>query len=701
MPQQPAFYPFAGGLDTNSSALSTPPGMVISAMNYEPLAEGYGRVQGFERFDGRLAPSATPWWLLGFKQGNEVIEQGDVISGASSGATAVVIQPSIDFAGSWDSANANGKLLLIHLTGTFVDNENLNVGGVYHARVDGLAEETSADTEALIETYTELAQAWQRSLILPVPGQGPVRGVAVFKGTVYAWRDAVGGAKAVMHRATAAGWVASGQVWRLPFTVGTSEIFEGNTVTGATSGATGVVHRIREDSGAWGGGNQTGVLWLTGVTGTFQTAEILRVGGVNRATAGTIALQDFPAGGRYRTIGHNFYGAANLERLYGVNGVGKAFEIKNHIPVFLDTGMAVDAPTRIFEIGNHLGLVFPGGSLQFSGTGEPLTWSPILGAGEIGFGTEVTDVVQANETAVAIFGESRIAVLTGTDVANFTLDVLTAEAGADPDSAQRIARTIYVDKRGLRDLRATQDFGNFKTGALSGRFERYFKVKRKAGARIVGSFLSRTKSQYRLVWNDGTGLAVYMGGKTPEAMPFEFNTMRPYCFGQGEMEDGEGIFIGAEDGYVYRIDSGTSFDGERIRGFCMTPFNHFGNPVQEERFHWVALEMDAPARASIGITVQFDYAEGHQPISGERDFEVIGGVSNNSFLVQGGGGQWDSDAWDNFYWSAPVEGTATTTIDGVGRNASFVFATYARLTEEPHVLQAYIVSRSPRKVRRI
>lgn len=702
MPQQPAFFPFAGGLDTNSSALSTPPGMVISAMNYEPLAEGYGRVQGYERFDGQTAPSETSWWVMDFDAGEQIIAQGDVITGGTSGASAIVIEPPIGFTGAWGTSNAAGTLLLIALTGTFLDNEVLLVGATPSALVDGVAAENSAATEDLIEEYTELAQAWQRSLVEKVPGEGPVRGTAVFKGTVYAWRDAVGGAKGVMFRATAAGWVQSGQVWRLPFTVGTSEINEGDTVTGATSGATGVVHRIREDSGTWGAGDQVGVLWLTGVTGTFAATELLQVSAVNRATAGTIALQEFPAGGRYRTIGHNFYGAASLERLYGVNGVGKAFEIKNHIPVFLDTGMAIDAPTRIFEIGNHLGLVFPGGSLQLSGTGDPLAWLVILGAGEIGFGTEVTDVVQANETAVAIFGEQKIAVLTGVDTASFSLDVLTEEAGADPDSAQRIARTIYVDRRGLRDLAATQAFGNFKAGSLSGRFERYFRIKRKAGASIVGSFLSRSKSQYRLVWDDGTGLAVYMGGKTPEAIPFELDDMRPYCFGQGEMADGEGIFIGAEDGYVYRIDSGTNFDGERVRAFVMTPFNHFGNPVLEERFHWVALELDAPARASIGITVQYDYSEGHQPISGEREFSVIiGSAGNSDFLVEGGGGNWDSAVWDNFYWSAPVEGTAKTTIDGVGRNASFIFATYARLTEEPHVLQAYIVSRSPRRMRRI
>lgn len=701
MPQQVATFAFNGGLDTNSAALATDPGYLISGMNYEPLAEGYGRVQGFERYDGKTAPSAASFWLLGFDQGAQVIAQGDTITGATSGATASVILPPIDFTGGWGTSDAAGSLLLASVTGTFQDNETLNVSGVPSAVVNGTIEENTASTEALAVTYKETVQDWHRNLIAKVPGEGSVLGVAVHNGTVYAWRNNVGSTKAVMFRASAAGWVQSADVRRMPFTLGTSEIAEGDIVTGATSGAFGTVHRIRIDSGTWAGGDAAGALWLTSVTGTFVAAEILRVSAVDSATGDVATLQSFPPGGRYRTIGHNFYGAANLHRLYGVNGVGKAFEVKDHVPVFLDTGMETDTPTRIFEIGNHLGLVFPGGSLQFSGTADPLAWSPLLGAGEIGFGTEVTDVVQANETAVAIFGEQKIATLTGSDVNNFVLDVLTEEAGADADSAQRIARTVYVDKRGLRDLVATQAFGNFKAGALSGRFERYFRAKRKAGAAIVGSFLSRTKSHYRLVWDDGTGLAVYMGAKDPSAIPFELDDVRPSCFGQGELADGEGIFMGGADGYVYRIDSGTNFDGERIRAFAMTPFNHFGNPMQEERFHWVALELEAPAQASIGITVQFDYAEGHQPISGEADFAVIGSPGNADFLVSGGGGSWDSAIWNQFYWSAPIEGTATTTIDGVGRNASFVFATYATLTEEPHVLQAYSVSRSRRKMRRI
>ena len=168
--------------------------------------------------------------------------------------------------------------------------------------------------------------------------------------------------------------------------------------------------------------------------------------------------------------------------------------------------------------------------------------------------------------------------------------------------------------------------------------------------------------------------------------------------GAGELADSEGMFIGGEDGYVYRIDSGNSFDGDRIRAFVMTPFNHFGNPQQDSRFHWVALEMDAPSPVVIGITVQYDYGDGYQPISGQRDFTADGSAS--SFLVQGGGGLWSSAIWNEFYWSAPVESRLSAPIDGIGRNASFVFASQAQTDEGPHVFQAYTVNHSPRKIRR-
>lgn len=698
MSQTIATFAFQGGLDTNSAALAVDPGAVISAMNYEPLAEGYGRSVGFERFDGQTAPSDAVFWSIDFDAGSISFVYGDTVTGATSGATGVVIANPYDVTGTWAGSDAAGTLVLANVSGTFEDNEDLEVSAVVNAVANGAATQGGAPTAALANTWELAAIAWHRAQIAKVPGEGAVRGVAVHSGNVYAWRDNVGATRCDGFVSSTTGWQALGVLHRMEFTAGTGDgLNEGDAIEGATSGATATVVHVQIESGTYAGSDAAGFVFLSDVSGVFA-AESLEVLGAGVATGAASVAQYAAAGGRFRTISHNFYGASNRYRLYGVNGTGPAFELFTEGLALIDTGMVIDTPERVFEIGNHLGLCFPGGSVQISGSSDPQAWTVILGAGEIGLGTDITDVVQANETAVAIFGETKIGILQGHDSSDFLFDTLTEEAGADADSAQRISRTVYVDRRGLRSLDATQAFGNFKAGALSGKFERYFRVKRAAGAAVIGSFVSKSKSQYRMIWDDGTGLSVYMGGKEPEALPFSLDDMRPSCFGAGELADGEGIFCGGEDGYVYRLDKGNSFDGTQIQAYVMTPFNHFGSPNQDFRYHWVALEMDAPASASIAITMQFDYGDGYQPISGNSDLTAIGG--DNSFLVSGGGGLWDTAVWDEFYWSSPVESRAEAFVDGIGRNASFIFATTAELNEDPHILQAYQVARTPRKMRR-
>jgi hypothetical protein len=591
--QQPATFGFKGGLDTSSPALAVPAGALLYGLNYEPLAEGYGRVAGYERYDGQAAPSAAPWWHLDFVTGISEITEGDVVTGATSGATGTVLTAPAGLTGTW-GADAAGSLALVDVTGTFIDGESLTVGGTPSATTDGTATENDAPTDALVTAWAEAAMALQRTAITKPAGSGPTRGVAVHNGTVYAWRDNAGGTALVGHKATASGWQALGTSSRIAFTSGgTTPIAEGDTITGATSAATAAVVRVVVTSGDWAAGNAAGWLHVTTIVGAF-TAENVNVGAsLNLATIVAAVANTFAPGGRVRWLSHNFYGASNYYRLYAATGETYGFELVGDYMVPMFTGMVDDKPQRVFEIANHLGLTFAGGSVQVSATGEPLNWTAILGAGEIGLGTDVTDVVQANETAVAIFGQQKIAVLTGHDETDFLLDTLTEEAGALEDTAQRIARTVYVDRRGLRDLTATQAFGNFKAGALSARFEKHFKDKFRGGALPVGSLVSRTKSQYRLYWSDATGLAVYMGGKEAEAIPFDLG-FTPYCFGQGELADGEGLFIGADDGWVYRMDSGNNYDGAQISAACLTGFNHLGSNMVEKRWHKATLELRGP-----------------------------------------------------------------------------------------------------------
>lgn len=78
----------------------------------------------------------------------------------------------------------------------------------------------------------------------------------------------------------------------LRFSGGSSAINSGNTVTGATSLASGAV-QVLIDSGDWSTNNAQGVLFFSSVSGSFQSGESLQVGGSPKATA---AGADFDIG---------------------------------------------------------------------------------------------------------------------------------------------------------------------------------------------------------------------------------------------------------------------------------------------------------------------------------------------------------------------------------------------------------------------
>jgi hypothetical protein len=705
-------YAFGGGLDLTSASIAVPGGRCIAAMNYEPVVDGYARVQGHERFDGRL-PSEALIYSVPFNTGTVAPTINSTITGNTSGATAYLLAVDLT-SGSYVGGNAAGRLIVCEITGGFLNGEAIRFGATNFAH-------TSSTTSVVAKTdplyfWKGSAEFRRRNLVADPPGSGPCRGGFVLNGNVYVVRDNAGGTQGVIYKATAAGWVAQSFGRWLKFRLGLVAIAEGATITGNTSGATAHVDRVIVQDGGWGAAiaadQAVGYLVVSGQVGAFQANEVIKVGATNCATnnhggdssALTPAL---PPGGRYDVKVKNFYGAVNRKRAYVVNGVGTAFEYDGgSVLVPIISGTPVDTPTRVFDIANALGLVFPGGSVQISDPGEPCVFNAILGALEIALGDDCTDVIDANDSAVIFFCKEKVQSLTGRGVDTFVLDEVTEEAGADAWTVQRIGRTMYLDRRGLRDLTSTAAFGDFKAGSLSELFDNYLTAKHRAGATPVASLRCKSKTQYRLFYNDGTGFTVYMGRKAPEMLPFSMDTMRPYAVFTGELADGsEGMFACDLSGRVYRMDSGASFDGVQISAFVMTPFNHLGAIGMNKRAHGVRLELTGSPMASIGVTAQFDYGDGEQPLSGDS-FVATGGAAHDmvvrggggDFITTSGGGSFDPTQWNQFYWASGTgfQGMGEADLAGAGRNISLIFAVRSLDVEPPHTLQAYTLRWSPR-----
>jgi hypothetical protein len=199
-----------GGLNVVDPAIDLAPGRLTFSKNVElvPAKGGYRRAGGYERYDGRVGwPSRATYTRLLFSSGGvRPLQEGDVITGASSSATGVVIGDVDVGAGLWSAVSAEGEVRITNVDGTFESGEAIVVGGVQAAILTADPIPRALD-DPDFKANLRAAQAYYRELIEQVPGEGKVLGVAVFDTKVYAFRNAVGGATACMFEATTAGWV--------------------------------------------------------------------------------------------------------------------------------------------------------------------------------------------------------------------------------------------------------------------------------------------------------------------------------------------------------------------------------------------------------------------------------------------------------------------------------------------------------------
>jgi hypothetical protein len=608
MAQQVQTSMMAGGLDLVTPPISMPPGKAISAINYEPDVSGYTSMGGYERFDGRTRPS----------------ESTDPIE-----ITAL------------------------------------------------------------------------RGAIQAPPGTGPVRGVWVFQGAIYAFRDQ-DGSNAAMFRSSSSGWqqMVFGQI--LEFSSGEAQFTVGEYIEGATANA--IIDRIVTRGGDYAappGNTASGFLILSSITGTFVPGETITSPSGGEALAASVpATITLFAGGRYEFINHNFYGAASRERMYFVNGVNTAFEWDGEVLAPIQTGISAglnpavvgvyspvsvaphttespiytpavvspvvpeyqiivsaqfDSPAFIAQYKNHLFLGYTSGTILFSSLGEPLEYNTGTGAGEISFGQPITGLLEAASTSLVIFASNRCEYMTGDNADTFIVNPLTDASGAQPYSIQMMDEPMFLDDGGVRKLSATAAFGDWRMGSVTAPIETLIRQKRDSGVSVVASQRIKGKDQYRLFWSDTTGITVYVGRKHPETMPFKVS-MQVFCACNGEVEQGRGerLFVGAQDGFVYEMNRGTSYDGAEIESYIRLPFNSAGSPSQHTRWMKATFELSTPDPITIGVAFDVDYARG------------LGGAETQ-VPVEAGSAIISTNCFPFVDWT-PVEARLEYHLQGIGPN---------------------------------
>lgn len=638
-----------GGLDTMTPPYERAPGLVLSAQNVEAnITGGYTTTEGYERYDGRPAPSAATYKVISASiYGTANI--GDTITGLTSGATGVIIAiPAID---------VDGSFVLTKITGAFVTGEYLQIAAVTVATSTSVPR--PATTPLLHAQYLNLAADVYRADIVAPSGTGKILGGFYFNDINYCFRNNAGNTAAGLWKSSGTGWTAVTLFNEVSFTLGgVTQPAEAATLTQGAN--TALIKRVVLQSGSWAAGTAAGRLIVsTPAPGAFA-AGAATVGAINLTLSGAQTAITLLPSGRYETVAENFGGSVNTRRIYGCDGVNRGFEFDGTVFVPIATGMTADTPNHVFAHKKQLFFSF-GASVQHAAPGTPYIWSAILGATELAMGDTVTGFSgQAGSTAggaLAIFTRNRLSILYGSGVSDWNLVPYRDELGAWAYTVQDVGYTMFLDDRGITDIQTSQNFGNFAHNALT---EKIHALMASYKTLAVSSSISREKNQYRLFFTNKRAFYVTVAGRKVIGIMPQLFPIIVRCTWTAETNAGEEVmFFGSDDGQVYQMDKGTSFDGAEIEFSFVLPYNFFGSPRVDKSYFDATIETAGDGYTGFNFGYSLGYGLTDIPQPGSQ-FSVASFTSV----------QWDTFVWDSFYWDGDTLFPSVLTMDGMAENVS-------------------------------
>ena len=686
---------FHGGLDTETPLWEVSNrglGKIQHAVNYEVgIKSGYQDIAGYERFDGKPAPSAATYIRLlvvpeaatnaGYRELNgedsSPLLRGTTVANGNSGAAdrrlATII--GVDKSGA-DIYFVLSDVIAAHredwseAENIFIDGTDTSLATKDLASVVEIDTASTAERKAL---YLSRSANQLRADIVSVPGAGPVLGVWMLKGVVYAVRNNRSNTSSILWKSSDQGWVKVELYRTLDVKYINTDLADGTIITQGSASAR--VKRAVINSGDVLAGvpaNQGfGYLVVGDQIGSFGIDAIYVDGEyIGQARGNSVSIRrrphevDDPV--RIETISGSF----GIEpRIYGVDGKNRGFEFDGEVYVPIRTGMDGtiygDEPGHVEIHGDHLFFSF-GRTVQHSGIGNPYRWTVRSGASELATDSEITGMLVQPGTeqgdALAVFNRHRIYILYGATPLSWSMRAYREEIGAYAHTLQEVSQTIFFDDQGIRSLMTVQAYGNFQHSTISQHIKRFIAAILKK-ANPVASCIVRNKNQYRLFLDDGSGLYVtFDGHKLSGIMPVLYPQNVAVIWSGEDSEGKERLFFGSDNGMVYELDRGTSFDGGEITAFLLTHYSFLGSNGYDKRFYNCTIEAKGSGFANFALRYYISY---HEP-------SRVTDIADLQTVFSGIGEISDLEDLDQFDFNGQTLGPSHHFLKGVGENIAFL-----------------------------
>ena len=410
------------------------------------------------------------------------------------------------------------------------------------------------------------------------------------------------------------------------------------------------------------GASQTGSsLVVDGLDSTPQLGDIFKIAGVDKiytvtatptVTSGgaTIAidpaLASSPAdnaaltflstsrenGGKTRFSRYNYTGTEKVAIVDGIN-----------VPALYNGSLFTalnDAPTDVrgaeFVVSFKSHLVFGKSNiLTFTAPFTDTDFTAANGSGTISVGSAITGLIVFRQQLI-IFTETSIFQLTGNTLADFQLQPVTTDIGCvDKDTIQEVGGDImFLGPDGLRLLSGTERIGDFGLGVVSKTIQKEVTDFITANTSFT-SVVIRNKSQYRILgYNNNIGqanaqgiLGTQMAGQGGEGMSWaDLRGIRAYVADSRFFQNAETIVFANDDGYLYQMEEGNSFDGSNIQTTFATPYMPINDPRIRKTFYKMFLYTDPQGSVSFDVSLKLDFDQKNSVQPTKIDFNNATGT---------------------------------------------------------------------------
>ena len=401
------------------------------------------------------------------------------------------------------------------------------------------------------------------------------------------------------------------------------------------------------------GGSQTGsTIDIDGLDATPQIGDIFKIDGVDliytitatpTVTSGAATVSIDPAlaaspaddaaitflstsretAGKTRFSRYNYTG---IEKIVIVDGT--------NVPALYDRNIFTelnDAPSDVvgakFVVSFKNQLFFGKDNLLvFTAPFTDNNFTPASGSGTISVGASITGLIVFREQLI-IFTESSILQLTGSTISDFQLRPVTNDIGCiNEDTIQEIGGDImFLAPDGLRLLSATDRIGDFGLGVVSKNIQDQVTTFVSSNTSFA-SVVIREKSQYRILgYNANVSqdsaegiLCTQFSAQGGENIAWaELKGIRAYVADSRFYQGVETIVFANNDGYLYQMEDGNSFDSGNIEANFSTPYMPINDPRVRKTFYKMFLYTDPQGGVTFDISLKldFDQKDSVQPTS--------------------------------------------------------------------------------------